>query len=87
MLSFSNASAEGFLAQIAGAAQRAGVSFTGVQYPSASPADAILETAEKEKCDLIVMASHGRKGLARVVLGSETVKVLTHARVSVLVTH
>lgn len=79
--------AEGYLAQIAGAAQRAGVPFTGVQYPSASPADAVLETAEKEGCDLIVMASHGRKGLARVVLGSETVKVLTHAKVSVLVTH
>ncbi|MDH5286961.1 MAG: universal stress protein [Betaproteobacteria bacterium] len=81
------ATAERYVAAIAGAAKQAGVPFTGLQYPSASPADAILETAEKEKCDLIVMASHGRKGLARVVLGSETVKVLTHSRVSVLVTH
>ena len=42
-------------------------------------------TAAQRKCDLIVMASHGRRGLAGVLLGSETQKVLTHAKVPVLV--
>ena len=48
-------------------------------------ADAILATAHKHRCDLIVMASHGRRGLRRVLLGSETQHVLTHGRVPVLV--
>ena len=43
---------------------------------------AIIEAAEARKCDLIVMASHGRRGVSTVVLGSETVKVLTHAKSS-----
>jgi nucleotide-binding universal stress UspA family protein len=45
----------------------------------------IIATAKKKKCDLICMASHGRRGLAGVVLGSETHKVLTHSKVPVLV--
>jgi len=49
------------------------------------PYDAILRTADAKGCDLIVMTSHGRKGLAAVLLGSETRKVLTHARIPVLV--
>ena len=47
--------------------------------------DAILATAKKQQCDLIVMASHGRKGIKRLLLGSETQHVLTHATVPVLV--
>jgi len=46
---------------------------------------AILETAAEKGCDLIVMASHGRRGISAVVLGSETVKVLTHGNLPVLV--
>jgi nucleotide-binding universal stress UspA family protein len=46
---------------------------------------AIIETAAKQACDLIVMASHGRRGLSAVVLGSETTKVLTHSTIPVLV--
>ena len=46
---------------------------------------AIIEAAEARKCDLIVMASHGRRGVAAVVLSSETVKVLTHSNIPVLV--
>ena len=46
---------------------------------------AIIEAAEARRCDLIVMASHGRRGVAAVVLGSETVKVLTHSKIPVLV--
>ena len=48
-------------------------------------AEAIIATAKRSKCDLIVMASHGRKGLKRLVLGSETQQVLTHSHVPVLV--
>ena len=46
---------------------------------------AIIEAAEARKCDLIVIASHGRRGVSAVVLGSETVKVLTHSKIPVLV--
>jgi nucleotide-binding universal stress UspA family protein len=47
--------------------------------------EAIIATAKKHKCDLIVMASHGRKGLKRLLLGSETQQVLTHSHIPVLV--
>lgn len=49
------------------------------------PYRAIIDTAAQKSCDLIVMASHGRRGISAVVLGSETVKVLTHSVVPVLV--
>ena len=49
------------------------------------PYDAIVTQAVKSKCDLIVMASHGRSGVAGFLLGSETQKVLTHSKVPVLV--
>ena len=47
--------------------------------------DAIIAAARKQKCDLIVMASHGRRGVKRLLLGSETQQVLTHSQVPVLV--
>lgn len=47
--------------------------------------DAIIATAKKQKADLVVMASHGRKGIKRLLLGSETQQVLTHCHVPVLV--
>lgn len=50
-----------------------------------SPYLAIIKAAEKNHCDLIVMASHGRKGIGGLVLGSETTKVLTHSKIPVLV--
>lgn len=46
---------------------------------------AIIETAQTQGCDLIAMGSHGRSGLAAVVLGSETTRVLTHSRIPVIV--
>ncbi len=46
---------------------------------------AIIESAKSRGCDLIVMASHGRRGVSAIVLGSVTVKVLTHSRIPVLV--
>lgn len=48
-------------------------------------AEAIIAAAKRNKCDLIVMASHGRRGVARVLLGSETQHVLTHSTIPVLV--
>jgi nucleotide-binding universal stress UspA family protein len=48
-------------------------------------AEAVMGAAKKHECDLIVMASHGRKGLQRVLLGSETQQVLTHSTTPVLV--
>jgi nucleotide-binding universal stress UspA family protein len=49
------------------------------------PHEAIIEAAGRFECDLIVMASHGRRGLSAVLLGSETQKVLTHSKIPVLV--
>jgi len=49
------------------------------------PYEAIIEVAEREGCDLIMMASHGRSGIKGLLLGSETHKVLTHCRIPVLV--
>jgi len=49
------------------------------------PYQAIIETAKKQGCDAIVMASHGRRGVSAIVLGSETVKVLTHSTIPVLI--
>jgi nucleotide-binding universal stress UspA family protein len=48
-------------------------------------AEAVIAAAKRNKCDLIVMASHGRRGIKRLLLGSETQQVLTHSHVPVLV--
>ncbi|MDQ0589410.1 universal stress protein [Variovorax paradoxus] len=48
-------------------------------------AEAIIATAKNQECDLIVMASHGRRSLARLLMGSETLHVLTHSHIPVLV--
>ncbi len=48
-------------------------------------AEAVIASAKKNKCDLIIMASHGRRGIKRLLLGSETSNVLTHSSVPVLV--
>ena len=50
-----------------------------------APADAIIETANSKRCDLIVMSSNGRRGLARVLLGSQATRVLTQSSVPVLI--
>ena len=51
----------------------------------AHPYKAIIDTAERNKCDAIVMASHGRRGVSAIVMGSETIKVLTHSAIPVIV--
>lgn len=67
------------------AAEAKGVKTKAVTVKSDLISDAIIATAKKHKCDLIVMASHGRKGIKRVLLGSETQQVLTHTHTPVLV--
>ena len=64
---------------------KAGVKVTPCSKKSFSPSEAIMEVSEELGCDLIFMASHGRKGLAAVLLGSETQKVLTHSKLPVVV--
>ena len=79
------ARAENYLAFVRSNAGTAGVSCETLCETSDHPYDAILKAAEARNCDLIVMTSHGRKGLAAVLLGSETRKVLTHAKIPVLI--
>ena len=62
-----------------------GVKVKAVTAKSDLVSEAIIAAAKKHKCDLIVMASHGRKGIKRLLLGSETQQVLTHSHVPVLV--
>lgn len=67
------------------AAAANGVRSTGYYVMSDAPADAIVKGARKYKCDLIYMGSHGRSGLTKLLLGSQTSKVLAHSRIPVLV--
>jgi nucleotide-binding universal stress UspA family protein len=73
------------LAKVKEAADAAGVSCEVVHVEHEHPNKAIIDVANSKACDLIVMASHGRRGLSAVVLGSETLKVLTHSTIPVLV--
>jgi nucleotide-binding universal stress UspA family protein len=73
------------LATIEQAAEEAGVACRLEQTVSDEPWEAIVETAKRLGCDLIVMASHGRRGLSGLLLGSETQKVLVHSTIPVLV--
>jgi hypothetical protein len=57
----------------------------GITAKSDAVSDAIIAAAKKQNADLIVMASHGRKGIKRLLLGSETQQVLTHSHIPVLV--
>lgn len=67
------------------AAKAAGIRFEGVHAVNDQPYAAIISTARRKGCDLIYMASRGRKGISALVLGSETTKVLTHSKTPVLV--
>jgi nucleotide-binding universal stress UspA family protein len=71
--------------EVGTAAEKAGVKAKAITVRSDLVAEAILAAARKNKCDLVVMASHGRKGLKRLLLGSETQHVLTHGNIPVLV--
>jgi nucleotide-binding universal stress UspA family protein len=66
-------------------AKAQGVRCDAVAEANDLPYQQIIATAKSNKCDLILMASHGRRGIASVLLGSETAKVLTHSTIPVLV--
>jgi nucleotide-binding universal stress UspA family protein len=75
------------LSSVANAAKAVGVECETVHLVHEHPYQAIIETAKAKGCDLITMASHGRHGISAIVLGSETVKTLTHSKIPVLVCH
>ena len=66
-------------------AEAKGVQASAVTIHSDMIAEAIIASAKKHECDLIVMASHGRRGITRLLLGSETTHVLTHSDIPVMV--
>ena len=82
-----NRAAANALGIIADAARAVGVSCETIHLENEFPYKGIIDTAKAQGCDLIVMVSHGRRGIAAVVLGSQTVKVLTHSAIPVLVCH
>ena len=67
------------------AAKASGVPCETFHAASSFPYDEIVRAAKQKKCDLIYMASHGRRGISRLLLGSETSKVLAHTKVTVVV--
>ena len=68
-------------------AEQTGISAELLHVPDEHPATAIIETAKSRACDLIVMASHGHRGLRKLLLGSQTSEVLMDGSVPVLVVH
>jgi len=77
--------AETYLAAIEKEAKEARVACDVVYEKNDYPYEVIIRVAEQKGCDLIMMASHGRKGVGALLIGSETQKVLTHSRIPVLV--
>ena len=80
-----DARAERYLSIAKNAAKAASVPYEGMHVMHDHPYEAIVDAAKDKGCDLICMASHGRKGMSALVLGSETVKVLTHSKIPTLV--
>lgn len=73
------------LAVIEAAAKEAGVEYEGMYATSDHPYEKIIAAANEKGCDLIAMASHGRRGLQALLIGSEAQKVLTHSKIPVLI--
>jgi len=80
-----NQEAEKILTAIAEKAEAGGLECTTMHTIAPAPWEAILAAAKKAKADAIVMASHGRRGVSALLLGSETQKVLTHSKIPVIV--
>jgi nucleotide-binding universal stress UspA family protein len=80
-----DALAKKVLAPAARLAHKSGVACATLAANAEEPWSGVLHAAHQRKCDLIVMASHGRHGIAKALLGSETQKVLTHSKIPVLV--
>lgn len=79
------AKARGHLAALVDAAREAEVPCTPVVMVAPRPHEAIIQAAQDHHCELIIMASHGRRGIQRLVLGGQTEKVLLNSTVPVLV--
>ncbi|MYN30323.1 universal stress protein [Duganella levis] len=77
--------ARAHIERVAAAANAAGIPFEGIIAMSPNPYEEIVAAAEKHGCDLIMMASHGRSGLSKLLMGSETQSVLSHTTLPVLV--
>ena len=77
--------AERFLGKVRAIAMERRVVCETIHVTAARPFEAILSTAAQNACDLIVVGSHGRRGMEGLLLGSETVKLLTHSKIPVLV--
>lgn len=77
--------AEALLAPIKATAEKMGIVADTIHVPDTRPATAILETAKRTQCNLIVMASHGRRGVERILLGSQAAEVVTSSQVPVLI--
>lgn len=77
--------AEKILSDVAAKAKAGNVECDTTYSIASAPWEAILDAAKKNKCDAIVMASHGRRGVSALLLGSETQKVLTHSKLPVIV--
>ena len=77
--------AHAYVQKIADAARAAGVECEPVVSQSTNPYEEIIQAATSRNCDVIFMASHGRKGLNKLFIGSETQKVLAHSVIPVLV--
>ena len=77
--------ANAILSAVKAEAGKLGIDANTIHIPNEQPATAILEAAANFDCDLIVMASHGRRGISRLLLGSQTTEVLAHSHTPVLV--
>jgi nucleotide-binding universal stress UspA family protein len=77
--------AKAHLDRVEAAALAAGVPFKGVISAHQAAYEGIIEAAEANACDVIFMASHGRRGLSSLLIGSETQRVLTHSKIPVIV--
>jgi nucleotide-binding universal stress UspA family protein len=82
---FADEQAQQVLDKVRKAAAAAGVDCDCIHVREHHAAEGVLDAAQRTGCDLIVMASHGRRGLGRLLLGSETVRVLTQTHIPVLV--
>ena len=73
------------LAGVNDTASKLGTSCATLHVKDRYPAEGIVETAKQKECDLIVMASHGRRGVRRLILGSAAIEVVTHSSIPVLI--
>lgn len=79
------ANAAKILAQVSETAARIGIACETVHVKDQFAAEGIVEEAKRRNCDLIVMGSHGRRGVAKFILGSQATRVLTHTTIPMLI--